>query len=471
MESSDRLKGRRISDGAYYFIAGFCGLIGGVVGAAFHLTVDVLLRWPAWLMERFGSGPETILMAAGVAAAGVLAAFVLTRTVAPEAAGSGVQEIEGAMEGLRTVRWRRILPVKFVGGVLGLSSGLVAGREGPTIHIGASISAAICEGLRLDREDMHGLLAAGAAAGLAAAFNAPLAAILFIVEETRKQFRYTFRSYVGVICASAASAMGMGLVGGTAPPLRIAALEQPLLLLPAFVLLGVGLGGLGVLFNRCLLGALDWTAATFKRAPFVPALVVGGAVGALAIVLPEAVGGGEILIPHLIAHDLPLATLALVAVLRFAGTMATYPVGVPGGIFAPLLALATTVGLAVAMVMEMAMASGGMPVPPSMSQAFAIAAMGGLFTASIRAPLVGVVLAVELTGAYALILPLLVTCITAHVIAEWLRGRPVYELLLERTLRLSGQTQPASHTTQPSSPVGIDEKPRSKVKRRRRRRG
>jgi CIC family chloride channel protein len=471
MESSDRLKGRRVSDGAYYFIAGFCGLAGGVVGAAFHLTVDVLLHWPAWLMARFGSGPETILMAAGVAAAGVLAAFVLTRTVAPEAAGSGVQEIEGAMEGLRTVRWRRILPVKFVGGVLGLSSGLVAGREGPTIHIGASISAAICEALRLEREDLHGLLAAGAAAGLAAAFNAPLAAILFIVEETRKQFRYTFRSYVGVICASAASAMGMGLVGGTAPPLRIAALEQPLLMLPAFVLLGVGLGGLGVLFNRCLLGALDWTAVTFKRAPFVPALVVGGAVGALAIVLPEAVGGGEILIPHLVAHDLPLATLALVAVLRFAGTMATYPVGVPGGIFAPLLALATTVGLAIAMVMEIAMTSGGMAVPPSMSQAFAIAAMGGLFTASIRAPLVGVVLAVELTGAYALILPLLVTCITAHVIAEWLKGRPVYEMLLERTLRLSGQTPPASHTTEASSPVGIDEKPRPKIKRRRRRVG
>jgi CIC family chloride channel protein len=471
MESSDRPKGRRVSDGAYYFIAGFCGLAGGIVGAAFHLTVDFLRQWPAWLVAQVGSGPETIFIAAGIAAAGVLAAFVLTRTVAPEAAGSGVQEIEGAMEGLRTVRWRRILPVKFVGGVLGLSSGLVAGREGPTIHIGASISAAVCEGLRLDREDMHGLLAAGAAAGLAAAFNAPLAAILFIVEETRKQFRYTFRSYVGVICASAASAMGMGLVGGTAPPLGIPALEMPLWLLPAFVLLGVGLGGLGVLFNVCLLGALDWTAKTFRRAPFVPALVVGGAVGALAIVLPEAVGGGEVLIPHLVAHDLPLATLALVAVLRFAGTMATYPVGVPGGIFAPLLALATTVGLGVALVMQSALVSAGMAVPPSMSQAFAIAAMGGLFTASIRAPLVGVVLAVELTGAYALILPLLVTCVTAHVIAEWLKGRPVYEMLLERTLRLSGQTPPASHVTEASSPVGIDEKPHPKIKRRRRRRG
>ena len=472
MEPSDRPKSPPISDGAFYFIAGFCGLAGGVVGAAFHLTVDRLLQWPAWLMARFGSGPETILMAAAIAATGLLAAFLLTRRFAPEAAGSGVQEIEGAMEGLRVVRWRRVLPVKFAGGVLALSSGLVAGREGPTIHIGASIGAALAEFFKLDRDDMRGLLAAGAAAGLAAAFNAPLAAILFIIEETRKQFRYTFRSYVGVICASAASAMGMGLVGGTAPPMRIAALEQPLWLLPAFVLLGVAMGGLGVVFNRSLLGALDWTTKTFRRVPFVPALVVGGAIGALAIVLPEAIGGGELLIPHLVARDLPLATLALVAVLRFAGTMASYPVGVPGGIFAPMLALATAVGLAIGMVMEIALTSAGTPVPPSMAAAVAIAAMGGLFSATIRAPLVGVVLAVELTGAYALILPLLVTCVTAHVIAQWLGGRPVYELLLERTLRLSGQTPAAPVSTETSSPVGIDDKPRpARVKRRRRRRG
>ncbi|MBI3196442.1 MAG: H(+)/Cl(-) exchange transporter ClcA [Rhodospirillales bacterium] len=468
MEPSDRPKSTPISDGAFYFIAGFCGLAGGVVGAAFHLTVDALLRWPAWLVARFGDGPETILIAAAIAAAGVLAAFLLTRIFAPEAAGSGVQEIEGAMEGLRTVRWRRILPVKFVGGVLGLSSGLVGGREGPTIHMGASIAAGLAEVLKLDREDMRGLLAAGAAAGLAAAFNAPLAAILFIIEETRKQFRYTFRSYVGVICASAASAMGMGLVGGTAPPLRIAAIEQPLWLLPAFVLLGAGLGGLGVVFNRSLLAALDWTAKTFRRVPFVPALVVGAAVGALAIVLPEAVGGGELLIPHLVARDLPLATLALVAVLRFVGTMSSYPVGVPAGIFSPLLALATTVGLGIGVLMERALVAGDLPVPPSMAAAVAIAAMGGLFTATIRAPLVGVVLAVELTGAYALILPLLVTCVTAHVVAEWLGGRPIYELLLERTLRLAGQAPPAPVSTGTSSPVGIDDKPRPRNKRRHR---
>jgi CIC family chloride channel protein len=112
-----------------------------------------------------------------------------------------------------------------------------------------------------------------------------------------------------------------------------------------------------------------------------------------------------------------------------------------------------------------------------MSAAFAIAAMGGLFAATIRAPLVGVVLAVELTGAYALILPLIVTCVTAHVISDWLKGRPIYELLLERTLRLSGQSVPATDAADspdPSSPVGIDEKPhqtRSRIKRRRHRGG
>ncbi len=472
MQPSEQPGSAPISNSAFYILAGFCGLVGGILGAAFHLAVDRLLQWPAWLVARFGDGPETILMAAAIAAAGLLAAFLLTRRVAPEAAGSGVQEIEGAMEGLRVVRWRRVLPVKFVGGVLSLSSGLVAGREGPTIHMGASIAAGLAELFRLERDDLRGLLAAGAAAGLAAAFNAPLAAILFIVEETRKQFRYTFRSYVGVICASAASAAGMGLVGGTAPPMRIAALEQPLWLLPAFALLGLAMGGLGVVFNFSLLGSLDWTARTFRRVPFVPALIVGAVVGALAVVLPDAVGGGELLIPHLVVRDLPLATLALLAVLRFVGTMASYPVGVPGGIFSPMLALATAVGLVIGLAMEHAMTAGGLAVPPSMAPAFAIAAMGGLFAATIRAPLVGVVLAVELTGAYALILPLLVTCVTAHVIAEALKGRPIYELLLERTLRLSGQAMPAESATEASSPVGIDDKPRlARVRKRRRRRG
>eukprot|EP01034_Spumella_vulgaris_P011271 gene11271-14330_t len=138
--SGDRPAGQSISDAALYALAALCGLATGVLGAGFHLVVDTLVRWPSWLVAYMGHGPLTMAAAAAIAAAALVAAFFLTRRVAPEAAGSGVQEIEGAMEGLREVRWRRVLPVKFVGGVLALSSGLVAGREGPTIHMGASIA-------------------------------------------------------------------------------------------------------------------------------------------------------------------------------------------------------------------------------------------------------------------------------------------------------------------------------------------
>lgn len=456
MTSEDSAPRPRIGDGLFYWIAGGCGLATGVLGAVFHLAVDGLSNWPRWLSDRMGDGVDTIAVGAGLAAVGVTLAYVITRYLAPEASGSGVPEVEGALEGVGHVRWRRVLPVKFVGGVLGLSSGLVAGREGPTIHMGASVGAALAEWFRVDKMDLHTLLAAGAAAGLAAAFNAPLAAVLFVIEETRKQFRYTFRSYVGVIVASAGSAFGMELVGGTAPPLVIRTEALPLLMLPTFMVLGALLGVLGVVFNKCLVAALDWRAQAFRKVPYLYPMIVGGAVGILAFLLPLAIGGGERLIPDLPLSNLPLSTLLLIALVRFVGTMASYPAGVPAGIFSPMLTYATTLGLAAALLLEQALAQVSLPVPPLIGAAFAVAAMGGLFSATVRAPLVGVVLVVELTGAFELTLPLIVTCVTAHVVAEWLGGRPIYEVLLERGLRLAGQTvrEPAAKV---SSPVGTDD--------------
>src|SRR5258707_11449398 len=118
----------------------------------------------------------------------------------------------------------------------------------------------------------------------------------------------------------------MERVGGTAPPLRVDIASVPLLLLPIFMVLGAGLGILGVVFNRCLVAALDWRAAAFRRAPFAFAVLVGAAVGALATVLPFAVGGGETLIPRMIVTELPILTLLLIAVVRFIGTLARSPV-------------------------------------------------------------------------------------------------------------------------------------------------
>ncbi len=427
--------GRKPSDLLYYFLAVLVGAVGGVIGAVFHIAVEKAMTWPEHL-RPYLEGPWHLVFLAAISTAMVLISVAMVRAFAPEAAGSGVQEIEGALEGLRDVRWKRILPVKFFGGVLALGSGLVAGREGPTIHMGASVAKAVSEVFKLDTRDGRGLLAAGGAAGLAAAFNAPLAAILFVIEETRRQFPYGLRTYSAVILASATSAVVTELIGGSGPDMLLDAPEMPLATLPAFVGLGVILGAVGVLFNRCLILALDGARqVSLKVSPYLVPLVVGLAIGPLLILRPEATGGGEALAVSLATVNLPALTLAGIVLIRFVMTMASYSTGVPGGIFAPILALATAVGVLYGTLLDAVI-----PLPDGVLPALAVAAMGGLFSATVRAPLVGMVLVAELTGAYALMVPVILTCVCANLVAEALGGRPVYEVLLERTLRISGFT-------------------------------
>lgn len=440
MDQAEQTSTSRSADAIFYLVAVAVGAITGVIGTALHLGVDRVLAWPQMLRSHAGlDGPPLLLAAGGIASVLVVVSVYLVRAFAPEAGGSGVQEIEGAMEGLRQVRWRRVLPVKFCGGFLALGSGLVIGREGPTIHMGSSVAQAASEALRLPVRETRGLLAAGAAAGLAAAFGAPLASILFVIEETRRQFPYALKTYTGVMLASVTSGIVTEVLAGPRPFMQMDVPAMPVGFLPAFVVLGIVLGVMGVIFNRCLVRSMDLALAIGQRSSFyiVPAFV-GFAVGALLILRPEATMGGETLAVSLVAENLPLATMGLIVLIRFAMTMASYSTGVPGGIFAPILALATALGLFFGLGLGLVV-----QLPAGAPAALAVAAMGGLFSATIRAPLVGVVLIAELTGAYTMLVPALLTCLFANFIADWLGGRPIYEVLLERTLRLAGDAKTA----------------------------
>ncbi|MCJ8145279.1 H(+)/Cl(-) exchange transporter ClcA [Ancylobacter sp. A5.8] len=426
-----------MSNLAYYIVAILIGSAVGVVGTAFHLGVEAALGWPALLRESTTlEGPYLLAAGAGLAAFCMVLSVWLVRRFAPEAAGSGVQEIEGAMAGMRVVRWHRVLPVKFVGGLLALGSGLVAGREGPTIHMGASIAKAAADWQRYTGADMHGLLAAGGAAGLAAAFNAPLAAILFVIEETRRQFPYSGRTYAAVSLACAMSGIVTTALSGAVPYMMMPVVEVPLAQLPVFAVMGLILGIAGVGFNHGLIWSLDQARRFGLRLSFytLPALV-GLVIGALMFLRPEATQGGELLAVQLTKENLPLVVLAFIVVIRFVMTMASYSAGTPGGIFAPILALATTIGLLYGTALNVVM-----PLPDGMVTALAVAAMGGLFASTIGAPLVGMVLVAELTGAYTVLLPVIVTTLVSNIVAQALGGRPIYEVLLERTLALEAQS-------------------------------
>jgi len=426
----------RRSEFRYLLLATGVGLGAGTIGSLFHLALNTVLRWPALLHSSL-DGPLLVLVAALITMTATVAAVALVRHAAPEAGGSGVQEVEGAMEGLRQVHGARVLPVKFLGGVAAIGSGLVLGREGPTIHIGASVASMLATRFGLDPTERSGLLAAGAGAGLACAFNAPVAGVLFVIEETRRQFPYRFVTYMAVIIAALLSTVMTQLIGGMGADLSMTAAEVPLAVLPLFVLLGCLLGGGGVLLNAAILKALAFAAAAQKRVPYLYPAVVGAVVGALLVLFPQAVTGGESLIPGWVRERPGVLILLALSALRFCTSVASYSTGVPGGIFAPILSLAACVGLAFAGVAGMIL-----PIGDGVAGAFAIAAMGGLFTASVRSPLVGVVLTLELTGAYHVTLPLLATCLFASLVAQWLGGKPIYSQLLDRTLDLAGIKRP-----------------------------
>jgi chloride channel protein, CIC family len=214
--------------------------------------------------------------------------------------------------------------------------------------------------------------------------------------------------------------------------------DIPLLWFPAFIVLGFLLGILGVLFNRALIWSLDLSLTIGRRISYyVFPVLVGFVVGVLLIVQPEATMGGDNLAVRLIGENLPLTIIAIIVVSRFIMTMASYSTGVPGGIFAPILSLATPIGLLYGLLL-----SSVLPLPAGVEATFAAAAMGGLFSSTVRAPLVGIVLIAELTGAYSALIPTILTCLFANLIADWFGGRPIYEVLLERTLALAGNQAP-----------------------------
>jgi CIC family chloride channel protein len=422
---------RPVASRRLLMLAAGVGVLAGTLGIIFHLAVDRLLHWPGWVLDHpaWPLPLRWIALLLGILAL-IRASRWLVRRFAPETAGSGIPQIEGALEDRMPLRWRQVLPAKLLGGIAALGAGLVLGREGPTMHMGGAAGGMVAERGRCHPEDRRTLIAAGAAAGLAAAFNAPLAAVLFTIEETRRQVPYAFGRYHAIILAACLAALLTERVGGVGPDLALPeAADVPLAAYPLFPLLGAAIGAYGVLFNRGLIGALGAIGGWGERRRLLVETLLAAALAGGFMAMPALTGGGESLVARLAGAHTSTSLLFLLLLLRTAATLVCYAIGTPGGIFAPMLALATIGGLLFAHLVNLIAPAAGLP-PVS----FAIAAMGGLFAATVRAPLVGVVLVLELTGAYSLLLPALLTCLAASLTAQRLGGRPIYEQLLERLL-------------------------------------
>jgi CIC family chloride channel protein len=413
------------------FFAFLIGLIAGLIGTVFRLTLDYLNTLRNILYaHNVHAGFVSYLLLVSLTVIGTLVAILLVKKVAPETSGSGVHEIEGALDESRPLRWKRVIPIKFIGSLFSLGSGLLLGREGPTIQLGANVGKMIKDSLHLQDKVMNPLVSAGAAAGLASAFNAPLSGIIFVIEELHGHFRYTFFSVASIMVASSTADFVVRILIGVDPVIRMTVFQHPA---PSaiwmFILLGIFFSFVGYLFNNFLVRSLDFVRNLNKRMLILYAIIVGIVIAIVGILNSNIIGGGYQTIRFVLDHSLTFSFLLILFVSRLVLTIMSYSTGVPGGIFAPLLALGVVFGMLFGNVMQYLFPA--LMITPGI---FAVAGMAGIFASTVRAPLTGLVLAVEMTANFGLILPLLVTSITASVVTTAIGNKPIYTTLLKRTL-------------------------------------
>jgi CIC family chloride channel protein len=412
------------------------GLLAGLVAVAFQeaLAYAEGLRVA---LSRDGS-----LSAGGIPAAVLFSALAVWAGVAivgrfaPETSGSGIPLVEAALHRDRDLKWPRVLWVKFTGGVLAIGGGLTLGREGPTVLMGAALGRALGGPLSASDERGRTLMAAGAGAGLAAAFNAPLAGTVFVLEEMRV-LRTPRHAFAALLACVTSDQVYRWLLGG-APQLGAIAVARPAAaaLLP-LLLLGAAAGVLGAIFNRALLGSLHLfdrlRSGPLGRGGAIP-LLVGALVGLVGFFAPAVLGPGDGLIEQALRAPLEAAHAAGVLAVRFVLTLASYATGAAGGLFAPLLVLGAEAGVLAGRTVEPLF-----PVTAVSLPTFAIVGMGALFAGSVRAPATGILLMIEMTGALPALLPLVYSAVVADVTARALGARPIYEALLERSLLRPGK--------------------------------
>lgn len=359
----------------------------------------------------------------------ILIAWILDKLIRfePDISGSGIPQIEGELKGLEDQNWRKVLIAKFAGCVLAIGGGLALGREGPSIQLGGMIGKGFARRKNALLTEERMLMSCGAGAGLAAAFGAPLAGVLFALEELHKNF--SAEVLVSTMAASAvADYIAVNIIG--LRPVFDFDVEHriPLRLYWAVVLLGVILGILGVLYNKLLDKMQDF----FDRfdSKFVSIGIMLMISFLMMFIYPTVLGSGNDLVKVISDGKFTLIALAILLVAKLFFSTGSFGTGTPGGIFLPLLVIGAITGGLYSTFLSTAFG-----VEEYYIKGFVIIAMAGFFSAIVRAPITGVILITEMTGNFMTLLSLVAASLVAYVVADLLGGEPVYDQLMHRRQR------------------------------------
>lgn len=409
-----------------------CGGLCGLAAVSFHLGIgmaEALLIDHAMAATHYGWIYWTILTPA---LGGLFVGLTLHYWV-PGAVGSGIPQVKYAYALHAGYVPLRDAVGKFVLGIVQIGSGASLGREGPTVQICAGISSLLARVGSLSRQSQRRMASLGVAAGIAAAFNAPIAAVTFTLEEIVGDLDQTMLS--GVIVAAAIAAAVERSILGQHPVFQIQRSYSlgPATSLASYAVLGVFSAVASVAFTDSLLGL----RGRFKRfttvAKWVHPAIGGALTGTLAVVAlwwlkqDGITGGGYGTLSLALAGSLPVKALLGLCLLKLAATVSSYSSGGAGGIFAPALFIGGMLGGAVGC-LDVAVFHHS----PDTIGAFALVGMGAVFAGIIRAPMTSVLIIFEMTGGYGLILPLMIANMSAYGLARHWRNTPIYEALLRQ---------------------------------------
>lgn len=402
------------------------GLSVGIIVSVFRFMITYILQWVIEMYDLMRTDPIWII-------AWIVFSLIITGILGylikgdPHIKGSGIPQVELQLQGKLQIEWWSVLWRKFIGGMISIGSGLMLGREGPSIQLGASIGHGVASVFKRHRLEQHILISSGAGAGLAAAFNAPIAGVMFVLEEIHHNFSpvIAMTTLTAALISNFVSLRFFGLK----PALDLGnTVLFPDTYYGYVILLGVLLAFFGYLYQKMTFALSTIYQTLF---PIIPTHYYCGIaflfIIPVGIFNPSLLGGGGELVLELVKHQPSVLLLSQIFIIRFVFSMMSYGTGLPGGIFLPILSLGAILG---AIFGEIVI--GLELVPEELLVCFIYFAMAGYFGAIGRAPLTALLLVTEMVGGLNQLMPLGICVFSAYLTSEILKMPPIYEALAEK---------------------------------------
>lgn len=366
----------------------------------------------------------TILFFIALAVMGLLVDFLTKWEV--DSAGSGIPQVYAEVKGHMEANWAKVLFSKIVSGVLTALGGLSLGPEGPSVQIGGMAGKGVARLFKGSKTDELRLILVGSAVGITAAFNAPLAGVIFVFEEINHGFDKTL-VFIALVAAIVSDFISK-VIFGQATALSFQLIDIPLESYWILIILGIIIGVLGYIYNVGMIKSSDFVSK-LKIPSWIKFVAVFMVSGVVALVMPEISDGGHFMMDLLGIAMPSLGVLVILLLFKYLFSMFSFSSGAPGGIFLPILVLGAYIGAVF----------GSVVVPAfgwqhSLIYKFVIISMAGFFAATVRSPITGIVLLAEMSGSTESLVAMIIVSLIAYVVPTLLGNEPIYESLYDRLL-------------------------------------